>query len=144
MEKKYTPMMQQYLNTKEQYKDCLLFYRLGDFYELFYEDAIIASRVLDLTLTGRNCGVEDKAPMCGVPYHAAETYISRLLLKAYACALSLLQPNIAPANIPTIKTSANVIKSLFFIYISPFSFFIIHIVFKQSNSFFYKQYIYLI
>ena len=82
-----SPMMQQYLNTKEQYKDCLLFYRLGDFYELFYEDAIIASRVLDLTLTGRNCGVEDKAPMCGVPYHAAETYISRLLSEGYKVAI---------------------------------------------------------
>ena len=82
-----SPMMQQYLNTKEQYKDCLLFYRLGDFYELFYEDAITASRVLDLTLTGRNCGVEDKAPMCGVPYHAAETYISRLLNEGYKVAI---------------------------------------------------------
>ncbi len=74
-----SPMMQQYLKTKENYKDCLLMYRLGDFYELFFEDAIEASKILDLTLTGRNCGLEDRAPMCGVPYHAVDTYISKLI-----------------------------------------------------------------
>lgn len=74
-----SPMMQQYLKTKEQYKDCLLMYRLGDFYELFFEDALEASKILDLTLTGRSCGLEEKAPMCGVPYHAVDTYISKLI-----------------------------------------------------------------
>lgn len=70
-----TPMMKQYLQVKEQYKDCLLFFRLGDFYEMFFDDALIASKVLELTLTGRNCGQEEKAPMCGVPYHSVQSYI---------------------------------------------------------------------
>ena len=68
----YTPMMQQYLKTKEEYKDCILFYRLGDFYEMFFEDAKIASKELELTLTGKSCGMEERAPMCGVPFHAVE------------------------------------------------------------------------
>ncbi len=72
-------MMQQYMATKEKYKDCLVFYRLGDFYEMFYEDAIKASELLDLTLTGRDCGLAERAPMCGVPYHAADTYIAKLV-----------------------------------------------------------------
>ena len=83
----YSPMMQQYLETKEQYKDCILFYRLGDFYEMFFDDAIIASRELELTLTGRDCGQEERAPMCGVPFHAAEVYISRLIAKGYKVAI---------------------------------------------------------
>ena len=74
-----TPMMKQYLQVKEQYKDCLLFFRLGDFYEMFFDDALIASKVLELTLTGRNCGQEEKAPMCGVPYHSVQIYIARLV-----------------------------------------------------------------
>ena len=78
----YSPMMQHYLETKEQYKDCILFYRLGDFYEMFFDDAITASRELELTLTGKDCGQEERAPMCGIPYHAAEIYISRLISKA--------------------------------------------------------------
>ena len=82
-----SPMMQQYLATKEQYKDCLLFYRLGDFYEMFFEDAKLASKVLDLTLTGRNCGLEEKAPMCGVPYMAVETYIAKLISHGYKVAI---------------------------------------------------------
>ncbi|MBE5752355.1 MAG: DNA mismatch repair protein MutS, partial [Clostridiales bacterium] len=72
-------MMQQYLNTKEKYKDCVVFYRLGDFYEMFFDDAIEVSELLDLTLTGRDCGMEKRAPMCGIPYHAAEGYIAKLV-----------------------------------------------------------------
>lgn len=82
-----SPMMQQYLKTKEQYKDCILFYRLGDFYEMFFEDAVVASKVLELTLTGRDCGLEERAPMCGVPYHAGENYISKLIDAGYKVAI---------------------------------------------------------
>ena len=83
----YSPMMQHYLETKEQYKDCILFYRLGDFYEMFFDDAITASRELELTLTGKDCGQEERAPMCGIPFHAAEIYISRLIGKGYKVAI---------------------------------------------------------
>ena len=83
----YSPMMQHYLDTKNKYKDCILFYRLGDFYEMFFDDAINVSRELELTLTGKECGQEERAPMCGVPYHAAETYISRLIAKGYKVAI---------------------------------------------------------
>ncbi len=83
----YSPMMQHYLDTKSKYKDCILFYRLGDFYEMFFEDAINVSRELELTLTGKDCGQEERAPMCGIPYHAAETYISRLISKGYKVAI---------------------------------------------------------
>lgn len=82
-----TPMMQQYVDTKKQYKDCILFYRLGDFYEMFFEDAITASRELEITLTGKNCGLEERAPMCGVPYHAVDSYLSRLVKKGYKVAI---------------------------------------------------------
>lgn len=82
-----TPMMQQYLQIKEQYKDCILFFRLGDFYEMFFEDAHIASRELELTLTGRDCGLEERAPMCGVPFHSASVYITRLIEKGYKVAI---------------------------------------------------------
>ena len=83
----FSPMMQKYLETKEQYKDCILFYRLGDFYEMFFDDAITASRELELTLTGKDCGQEERAPMCGIPHHAAETYIARLIAKGYKVAI---------------------------------------------------------
>lgn len=83
----YSPMMQHYLATKEEYKDCILFYRLGDFYEMFFDDAITASRELELTLTGKDCGQEERAPMCGIPFHAAETYIARLIEKGYKVAI---------------------------------------------------------
>ena len=83
----YSPAMQVYLDNKEQYKDCILFYRLGDFYEMFFDDAITASRELELTLTGKDCGQAERAPMCGVPYHAAETYIARLIEKGYKVAI---------------------------------------------------------
>jgi len=83
----FSPMMQNYMQTKEQYKDCILFYRLGDFYEMFFDDAITASRELEITLTGRACGMEERAPMCGVPFHAAEIYVSRLIAKGYKVAI---------------------------------------------------------
>ena len=82
-----TPMMQKYLETKEQYKDCILFYRLGDFYEMFFDDAIKASKELELTLTGKSCGLEERAPMCGVPYHAVEGYLSKLVSRGYKVAI---------------------------------------------------------
>ncbi len=82
-----TPMMQQYMRTKEEYKDCILFYRLGDFYEMFFDDAKVVSRELELTLTGKNCGLEERAPMCGVPFHAVEGYLSRLVSKGYKVAI---------------------------------------------------------
>ena len=83
----YSPMMQRYLETKKEYQDCILFYRLGDFYEMFFDDAITASRELELTLTGKDCGQEERAPMCGVPHHAVEIYISRLIAKGYKVAI---------------------------------------------------------
>ena len=82
-----SPMMQKYLETKEKYKDCILFYRLGDFYEMFFEDAIIASKELEITLTGKDCGLEERAPMAGIPHHAAESYASKLLEKGYKVAI---------------------------------------------------------
>ena len=83
----YSPMMQHYLQTKEEYPDCILFYRLGDFYEMFFEDAKIVSRELELTLTGKSCGQEERAPMCGVPFHAYESYMNRLVAKGYKVAI---------------------------------------------------------
>ena len=82
-----TPMMKQYMETKSQYPDCILFYRLGDFYEMFFDDALTASRELEITLTGKNCGQEERAPMCGVPYHAVEGYLNRLVSKGYKVAI---------------------------------------------------------
>ncbi len=82
-----TPMMQQYLEMKEQYSDTLLFYRLGDFYEMFFEDAKLVSRELDLTLTGRDCGLAERAPMCGVPFHSVDNYVRRLIEKGYKVAI---------------------------------------------------------
>ncbi len=83
----FTPMMKQYFKIKEQYQDALLFYRLGDFYEMFFDDAKTASRELELVLTGRDCGQEERAPMCGIPFHAADTYIARLVAKGYKVAV---------------------------------------------------------
>ena len=74
-----TPMMQQYMETQKEYKDCILFYRLGDFYEMFFEDAVTASKALEITLTGKACGLEERAPMCGIPYHSYESYVARLI-----------------------------------------------------------------
>ena len=80
-------MMQQYMETKKQYSDCILFYRLGDFYEMFFDDAITASKELEITLTGKNCGLEERAPMCGVPYHSVDSYLNRLVEKGYKVAI---------------------------------------------------------
>lgn len=82
-----TPMMQQYLETKKNYPDCILFYRLGDFYEMFFDDALVASKELEITLTGKNCGLEERAPMCGVPYHAVDNYLNKLVSKGYKVAI---------------------------------------------------------
>ena len=82
-----TPMMQKYMETKEQYKDCILFYRLGDFYEMFFEDALCVTKELEITLTGKSCGLKERAPMCGVPFHSAESYINRLVEKGYKVAI---------------------------------------------------------
>lgn len=82
-----SPMMQQYMVTKEQYKDAILLYRLGDFYEMFFEDAVVASKALDLTLTGRQCGLEERAPMCGIPYHAVDTYLAKLIEQGFKVAI---------------------------------------------------------
>ena len=86
-EKKYTPMMMHYIKLKEENPDSILFYRLGDFYEMFFEDAKIASQELNLVLTGRSAGIEEKVPMCGIPYHAANSYIQRLVKKGYKVAI---------------------------------------------------------
>ena len=83
----YSPMMQHYLSTKEKYKDCILFYRLGDFYEMFFDDAVNVSQELELTLTGKDCGQEQRAPMCGIPYHAAESYIAKLVQNGHKVAI---------------------------------------------------------
>ena len=80
-------MMQQYMETKKQYHDCILFYRLGDFYEMFFDDAITASRELEITLTGKDCGLEERAPMCGVPFHAVDSYLNKLVSKGYKVAI---------------------------------------------------------
>jgi len=92
-----TPMMQKYMETKEQYKDCILFYRLGDFYEMFFDDALVASKELEITLTGKSCGLEERAPMCGIPYHAVEGYLSKLVSRGYKVAIceQVEDPNLA-------------------------------------------------
>ena len=84
---KITPMMQQYFDIKENYKDCILFYRLGDFYEMFFDDAILASKELEITLTGREWGQDERAPMCGVPFHSSDGYIAKLIKKGYKVAI---------------------------------------------------------
>ena len=111
----YSPMMQQYLATKEQYKDCILFYRLGDFYEMFFDDAVTASKEIDLVLTRKSCGEEERAPMCGVPYHAADTYIAKLIDKGYKVAIAeqLADPattkGIVPRDVIRIVTPGTVV-----------------------------------
>ena len=84
---KLSPMMAQYLETKKEYPDCILFYRIGDFYEMFFDDAKIGAEELDLVLTGKDCGLNERAPMCGIPFHAADSYISRLVKKGYKVAI---------------------------------------------------------
>ena len=82
-----TPMMQQYMETKKQYSDCILFYRLGDFYEMFFDDALTASKELEITLTGKSCGLDERAPMCGVPFHSVDGYLDRLVSRGYKVAI---------------------------------------------------------
>lgn len=84
---KLSPMMEQYISIKKDYEDCILFFRLGDFYEMFFDDAKLGSKELELTLTGKNCGQEERAPMCGVPFHSAESYIAKLVDKGYKVAI---------------------------------------------------------
>lgn len=111
-----TPMMEQYFEIKNKYKDYLLFYRLGDFYEMFFDDAILASRELELTLTGRDCGEEERAPMCGVPFHSAEGYIGRLIEKGYKVAIceQLEDPSLAKGlvrrDVTRVVTPATIIE----------------------------------
>ncbi len=83
-----SPMMRHYMETKKQYPDCILFYRLGDFYEMFFEDAQTASRELEITLTGKECGLPERAPMCGVPFHAVDSYLNKLVHKGYKVAIA--------------------------------------------------------
>ena len=112
-----TPMMQQYLQMKSENKDCLLFFRLGDFYEMFFDDAKTASRELELTLTGRDCGLEERAPMCGVPYHAVDNYVERLISKGYKVAICeqmedpALAKGLVKRGITRIITPGTVIES---------------------------------
>ena len=110
-----SPMMKQYFEIKDNYDDCLLFFRLGDFYEMFFEDAKIASKVLDLTLTGRDCGMSEKAPMCGVPFHAVDNYIAKLIEKGYKVAiceqLSLPEKGIAARDVIRVITPGTVMES---------------------------------
>ena len=82
-----SPMMTHYLETKKQYPDCILFYRLGDFYEMFFDDALLVTKELEITLTGKDCGLEERAPMCGVPYHAVDVYLNKLVAKGYKVAI---------------------------------------------------------
>ncbi|MEG1293932.1 MAG: DNA mismatch repair protein MutS, partial [Clostridium sp.] len=81
-------MMTHYMETKKQYPDCILFYRLGDFYEMFFDDAVTASKVLEITLTGKDCGLEERAPMCGIPYHAVEGYLDKLVKQGFKVAIA--------------------------------------------------------
>ena len=92
-----TPMMQHYIETKKEYQDCILFYRLGDFYEMFFEDALIASKELEITLTGKSCGLEERAPMCGIPYHALDGYLNKLISRGMKVAIceQVEDPNLA-------------------------------------------------
>lgn len=113
----YSPMMQHYLKTKEQYSDCILFYRLGDFYEMFFDDAITVSKAIDLVLTSKACGDDEKAPMCGVPFHAADTYIAKLIEKGYKVAIAeqMADPaqckGIVPREVIRIVTPGTVVSS---------------------------------
>ena len=118
---KLSPMMQQYMDTKEKYNDCILFFRLGDFYEMFFDDAVTVSRELELTLTGKQCGLEERAPMCGVPFHSADTYIAKLVELGYkvaiceqvedpATAKGLVKRDVVQIVTPGTVLSSNVLK----------------------------------
>ena len=105
-----SPMMTQYVETKKQYHDCILFYRLGDFYEMFFEDAVTVSRELELTLTGKECGLAERAPMCGVPYHAVDSYLSRLVQKGYKVAIAeqMEDPKLAKGLVNRVVTPGTI------------------------------------
>ena len=112
-----SPMMQQYMSIKEKYSDAILFFRLGDFYEMFFEDAKLASEELDLTLTGRDCGLGERAPMCGVPYHAVETYLQKMIEKGYKVAICeqmtdpALSKGLVEREVTRVVTPGTVIES---------------------------------
>ena len=114
---KVSPMMKQYFEIKMKYKNHILFYRLGDFYEMFFDDAVTASRELELTLTGRDCGLEERAPMCGVPYHACELYLKKLIDKGYMVAIceQTADPSsckgIVPRDVIRVVTPGTLIES---------------------------------
>ena len=95
---KLSPMMKKYLETKEEYSDCILFYRLGDFYEMFFDDALLASKVLNIALTGKSCGLEERAPMCGVPFHSVDSYIAKMVEDGYKVAIAEQVEDPATAN----------------------------------------------
>ena len=105
---KLTPMMQQYLAVKDENPDAILFFRLGDFYEMFFDDALLASRELEITLTKRDAGLEEKAPMCGVPYHVASSYISKLINKGYKVAIcdQMEDPKLAKGIVTSAKVKS--------------------------------------
>ena len=113
-----TPMMQQYMEIKNRHKDKIVFFRLGDFYEMFFDDALTASRVLDITLTGRDCGLKERAPMCGIPYHAADSYIAKLIENNYKVAICeqmedpALTKNIVKRDVVKIITPGTVTSSI--------------------------------
>ena len=116
MKDNVSPMMRNYLQTKEQYNDCILLYRLGDFYEMFFDDAEKASRILDLTLTGKSCGLEERAPMCGVPYHAVDAYIAKLIAAGEKVAIceQLSEPNgkqLVERDVVRVITAGTVMES---------------------------------
>ena len=113
----YSPMMQEYLKTKEQYSDCILFYRLGDFYEMFFDDAVTVSKTLDLVLTSKACGTEPKAPMCGIPYHAVDSYVEKLIDNGYKVAIAeqMVDPStvkgLVPRDVIRVITPGTIISS---------------------------------
>ena len=113
----FTPMMKQYFEVKKQYPDTILMFRLGDFYEMFFDDAKTASAELELVLTGRDCGQAERAPMCGIPYHAADSYIARLVSKGYKVAVCeqledpALAKGIVKRNVTRVLTPGTVIES---------------------------------
>ena len=117
MEEQMTPMMKQYMDVKNEYKDSLLFYRIGDFYEMFFDDALTASKELEITLTGKDCGMKERAPMCGVPYHSVTGYIAKLIGKGYKVAIceQLEDPSLAKGlvkrNVTRVITPGTVIES---------------------------------
>ena len=108
MAERLSPMMEHYLKTKEEYKDCILFYRLGDFYEMFFDDALLVSKELELTLTGKDCGMAERAPMCGIPFHAADIYITKLVDNGHKVAIceQVQDPKLVAIDLNIFKTDS--------------------------------------